>query len=75
METADIVWGGVILTGIAIEAYALLNKRDEDTLSEVTRRTFRVRSKPGAIAFGTLWGSFAAWFGGHIIWGWDFPGF
>ena len=75
METADIVWGGIILTGVAIEAYALLNKRDSDTLSEVTRRAFRVHSKPGAVVFGALWVSFAVWFGGHILWGWDFPGF
>lgn len=75
MAASDVVWGGVILTGAAIEAYALLNKREHDTLSEVTRRAFRVRNKPGAITFGVLWATFSVWFGGHIIWGWDFPGF
>lgn len=72
---ANIVWGGIILAGAAVEAYALLNKRSGDTLSEVTRRAFRVRTKPGAVAFGVLWTSFSAWFLGHILWGWPFPGF
>lgn len=72
---ANIAWGGIILAGAAVEAYALLNKRSGDTLSEVTRRTFRVRTRPGAAAFGVLWVSFSAWFFGHILYGWPFPGF
>lgn len=75
MAASDVVWGGVILVGAAIEAYALFNKRKDDTLSEVTRRAFRVHTRTGAVAFGALWVSFSGWFLGHILWGWDFPGF
>jgi hypothetical protein len=75
MAASDWVWSGIIVAGAAVEAYALANKRDGDTLSEVTRRAFRVRTKPGAIAFGTVWVSFSTWFLGHILWGWPFPGF
>lgn len=74
MTVADIAWGGFILAGAAYEAHALINKRSGDTLSETTRRAFRVRTKTGAAVFGTLWVSFSTWFLGHILWGWPFPG-
>ncbi len=73
--TAALVWGGLFLAGAAVEAWALLNKRSGDTLSETTRRAFRVRTPAGALAFGVLWSSFSVWFGGHILFGWPFPGF
>lgn len=72
---ANIVWGGIILVGTAVEAYALMSKRSGDTLSESTRRAFRVRTKPGAVIFGVLWTSFSVWFLLHILWGVPFPGF
>lgn len=70
---ADIVWSALVLAGAAYEGYALINKRPGDTLSETTRKAFRTRTRAGALAFGTLWVSFSAWFLGHILWGWPFP--
>lgn len=70
---ADIVWAALILAGAAFEGYALVSKRPGDTLSETTRKAFRVRTRTGALAFGSLWTSFAVWFLGHILWGWPFP--
>lgn len=75
MASADWVWAGIIAAGVAFETYALKNGRDGDTLSEVTRSAFRVRTRAGAILFGVAWTSFSAWYLGHVIWGWDFPGF
>lgn len=69
----DIVWGALIAAGAAYEAYALANGRSGDTLSETTRKAFRVRTRAGALVFGSLWVSFSAWFLGHILWGWPFP--
>lgn len=76
METSDLIWGGLLLAGAAYEAWALVNKRTGDTLSETTRSVFRVKtSKAGRWAFGILWASFALWFWGHILYGWPaFPG-
>lgn len=73
MESADIIWGSLLLAGASFEAYALRNGRDGDTLSETTRRVFRVRTRAGKVAFGTTWGAFSAWYLGHILWGWPFP--
>lgn len=75
MRRAENVWGAIILTGAAVEAAALVGKRPDDTLSETTRRAFRVRTRPGAAVFALLWTSFAGWFLGHILRGWPFPGF
>lgn len=74
MSPADYVWGGLIAAGGVYEAVALVNKRPGDTLSETTRKAFRVHTPAGKAAFGTLWISFATWFTGHILWGWPFPG-
>lgn len=73
MDTADIIWGGLILAGAGFEAYALRNGRDGDTISEATRRLFRVRTRAGKIVFASAWIGFASWYLGHILWGWDFP--
>jgi hypothetical protein len=73
MTAADLVWSGLILAGAGIEAYALRNGRDGDTLSEATRKLFRVRTKAGKIAFALPWSAFSVWFLGHILWGWPFP--
>ena len=67
METADFVWGGLILAGTAFEVYALRNGRDGDTLSETTRRLFQVRSKAGKIIFTGAWLAFTVWYLFHII--------
>jgi hypothetical protein len=73
MTSSDVIWGTLIAAGAVFEGYALRNGRDGDTLSEATRKTFRVRSRPGKIVFATLWVSFSAWFLGHILYGWPFP--
>ena len=68
MSEADYVWAGIIFVGAAAEAYALRNKRDDDTLSEVTRSVFRVRTtRAGRWIFGGAWVGFSAWYLGHIL--------
>lgn len=74
MSTPDFIWGGIITAGAAYEIYALANRKRGDTLSETTRKAFRIHtSKAGRIAFGTSWAAFAVWFWGHILYGWPFP--
>lgn len=75
MNESDWIWASLILAGAAFEAYTLKNGREGDTLSETTRRAFRVRTKAGKIIFTAAWGGFATWYLGHILWGWHFPGF
>lgn len=75
MSESDTVWAALILAGAAYEAYALVDKRKGNTLSEATRSLFRVHTRGGAVLFGALWLSFSCWFFGHILWGWPFPGF
>lgn len=72
MTTPDLVWGGILAAGLAFEAYTLGTKRQEDTLSETTRRAFRTRrSRAGKVVFGTAWAAFAVWYLGHIVdWWW-----
>ncbi|MBX9392290.1 hypothetical protein K4749_01420 [Streptomyces sp. TRM72054] len=67
MNAADVVWGGLILAGAAFEVCALRNARQGDTLSESTRRWFRVHTKAGAIVFGVAWVGFSVWFLDHIL--------
>ncbi|MEV7512062.1 hypothetical protein AB0O57_29310 [Streptomyces sp. NPDC091201] len=50
------------------ETIALVNRRENDTLSETTRRLFRTRtSKVGRAAFAVGWGGFSVWFAIHIL--------
>lgn len=74
METADYVWGGIILAGAAFEVYALRNARQGDTLSEITRKVFRVHTRNGKVLFTAAWGSFSIWYLVHILYGVPFPG-
>ncbi|MFI9154475.1 hypothetical protein [Streptomyces sp. NPDC053367] len=67
MTSADVVWAGLILAGAAFETYALRNARQGDTLSESTRRWFRVHTRAGAVAFGVSWAAFSLWYGWHIL--------
>lgn len=67
LSSADLVWGGLLTAGAAFEVYALMNGRDEDTLSERTRAWFQVRTRTGAVLFGVIWGAFASWFLLHIL--------
>lgn len=74
MDLSDSIWGVITVAGVAFEAYALKNKIEGDTLSEKTRKVFRIhQSKAGRIVFGTGWLAFAGWFWGHILYGWPFP--
>lgn len=62
---AWLAWGAAF--GV-IETLALINRRDDDTLSELTRSLFRVRrSRAGRIAFAAAWLGFAGWFLVHIL--------
>lgn len=67
MSKADIAWAAIIGGGLAYEAYTLRTRRSADTLSETTRRWFRVHKSPGRAAFLVAWGSFSAWFAWHIL--------
>lgn len=66
MEVSDAVWGGLLLAGTAFEVYALRNGKEGDTLSETTRRVFRVKTRAGKIVFVGTWAAFAAWYLWHI---------
>ena len=64
----DIVWAAIISVGLAYETYTLLDKREGNTLSEVTRSLFRVHtSSVGRSAFLVVWSGFALWFAGHVL--------
>ena len=68
MSETDYVWAGIILVGAAFETYALRRKQEGDTLSEATRKLFRVRThRSGKIIFAALWISFATWYTLHIL--------
>lgn len=74
MDIPNAVWGALFLAGAAYETFALIDRQDGNTLSETTRRLFRVRnSVVGRWTFGTGWTVFAVWFWGHILYGWPFP--
>lgn len=65
---AVFIWAAWILTFFILEGPAIFDKQKGDTLSEQTRDWFHVRTKGGAIAFGTVWIAFAGWFFWHILW-------
>lgn len=67
MEVSDFVWGGVLLLGSAVEMWALKNATSGDTLSERTRKWFRVDTKTGKVVFTACWLAFSAWFLVHIL--------
>lgn len=59
-------WGTLTAVGIAYEWQGVLHNPDQ-TLSDVVRDLFHVKSRPGRIAFGLAWGAFALWFMVHIL--------
>jgi hypothetical protein len=63
----NLLWGIVLTAGAAYETFALVNRRDGDTLSARTRAWFRVDTKPGRAIFTVAWGGFALWFLQHIL--------
>ncbi|WP_329317342.1 hypothetical protein OG723_44095 (plasmid) [Streptomyces sp. NBC_01278] len=63
-----IIWTLWTLLFALFETAALVNRRKGDTLSENTRRLFRVRtSKAGRAIFTVGWLGFAGWFLLHIL--------
>ncbi|MBA4865899.1 hypothetical protein H1V43_32055 [Streptomyces sp. PSKA54] len=69
MTAADWIWGGLLVAGAGVEAWALRNGRSGDTLSERTRSWFRVRTPAGRVTFAVVWVAFASWFLVHIVGG------
>lgn len=67
METSDVLWGGLLAAGAALEVWALRNGRPGDTLSERTRAWFRVRTPAGRIVFAVAWVGFASWYLVHVL--------
>lgn len=67
MDTADLIWGGLLLIGAVIEIWALRTAKAGDTLSESTRRWFRVNTPVGSAVFGVAWVIFSVWFLVHIV--------
>ena len=61
------MWGGLALAGAAYEYHAIRTEADGDTLSEITRATFRVHTRPGRAVFTICWLGFSAWFLGHVL--------
>ncbi|MFM9647765.1 hypothetical protein ACKI1S_16655 [Streptomyces galilaeus] len=62
------LWGGWALFFAIYEAIALLNKKEDDTLSKNTRKLFRIRSsKAGRACFTVILGGGAVWFLLHIL--------
>ncbi|MEU2968936.1 hypothetical protein ABZ687_28665 [Streptomyces ardesiacus] len=67
-NTSALLWGAWALFFAIYETRALTNRKDDDTLSENTRKLFRIRtSKAGRAVFTVLLGGGAAWFLLHIL--------
>ncbi|MGA5411580.1 hypothetical protein ACPCSC_30535 [Streptomyces lavendulocolor] len=67
-NSSAFLWGAWALFFAVYEAIALANKKDDDTLSENTRKLFRIRSsKAGRAIFTVILGGGAAWFLLHIL--------
>lgn len=68
MEDADYIWGGLLLAGAAVEVWALRTAKAGDTLSESTRRWFRIKtSRVGRLVFAAAWAGFSTWYLLHIL--------
>ncbi len=63
-----IIWAAWTALFALFETWALINRKDGDTLSENTRKLFRTRtSKAGRAIFTVGWAGFAGWFLLHIL--------
>lgn len=67
MNPADLIWGGILLAGLAYELHTLRNTRPGDTLSERVRSWFATHTRPGRALFALSWTAFAVWFLIHIL--------
>ncbi|RSS97272.1 hypothetical protein EF903_01585 [Streptomyces sp. WAC05292] len=62
------LWGAWVGFFLLYEAVTLLNQRDDDTLSENTRKLFRTRtSKAGRAVFTVALAGGTVWFLLHIL--------
>ncbi|MER5831231.1 hypothetical protein ABT116_10425 [Streptomyces sp. NPDC002130] len=63
-----IVWALWTSLFALFETWELINRKEGNTLSENTRRLFRIRpSKAGRAAFTVGWLGFSEWFLLHIL--------
>jgi hypothetical protein len=60
-------WAAVTVVAVVIETEALRNKKQEATLSQVTRDVFMTHTRPGRAAFLIAWSWLAVWYGRHIL--------
>lgn len=66
MKDADYFWAALFATGTAVEAWALLNKRDELTLSRSARRALRCHTPLGRAASFAIIGAGSSWLAHHF---------
>jgi hypothetical protein len=67
-HASPILWSAWAAFFVIYETIALANRKDDDTLSENTRRLFRIRtSKVGRAVFTVILGGGAGWFLLHIL--------
>ncbi|MFD0352894.1 hypothetical protein ACFVHW_03980 [Streptomyces sp. NPDC127110] len=67
-HTSTVLWTAWAVFFIVYETITLANERDDDTLSENTRRLFRTRtSKAGRALFTVAVAGGGAWFLLHIL--------
>ena len=67
-HVSTVLWALWAAFFVVHETVTLVNKKDDDTLSENTRRLFRTRtSKAGRAAFTLLLVGGGAWFLLHIL--------
>ncbi|MFD4933403.1 hypothetical protein [Streptomyces virginiae] len=67
-RTSTVLWATWAAFFVVYETITLLNKRDDDTLSENTRHLFRTRtSKAGRAVFTAAVAGGAVWFLLHIL--------
>jgi len=62
-----LVWGGVLVAGLAAEAHALLAGHHDCTLSAITREVCRTEHPAGRAAFVAGSAALAVWFQYHIV--------
>lgn len=69
--TGSRLWGVLFAAGVAYEAYVLRASRNDDTLSQITRKTFGVdTSKAGRAIFVAAHIGITGWYMGHILRWW-----
>ncbi|MEV5049094.1 hypothetical protein AB0N20_32005 [Streptomyces griseoincarnatus] len=68
MTNSWLIWAGWTSLFALAETWALMNRKDGDTLSENVRTLFRIRtSKAGRAIFTVGWSGFSVWFLIHIL--------